>query len=75
MAERRTGSVKWFNNARGYGFINSDNQEDDIFVHYRNIQGDGYRSLREGQRVEFDLTQGDKGFQAENVERLELETA
>ncbi len=75
MGERLVGSVKWFNNARGYGFINSDGGQDDIFVHYRNIQGDGYKSLREGQRVEFELQQGDKGLQADNVARIELETA
>ena len=67
MADRSSGFVKWFNNARGYGFINKDNSEADIFVHYRNIQGDGYRSLREGQRVEFDLMEGEKGLQADNV--------
>ena len=70
MASRELGTIKWFNNARGYGFINRDeNTQDaeDIFVHYRNIRGEGYRSLNEGQRVEFDLLKGDKGLQAEDV--------
>jgi len=61
-----TGKVKWFNNSKGYGFIE---QEDgaDVFVHYSAIQGDGYKSLSEGQNVEFELTQGTKGLQAANV--------
>ena len=67
MADRSTGTVKWFNNARGYGFITRGDNTDDIFVHYRSINGDGYRSLNEGQSVEFDLTESDKGLQAENV--------
>lgn len=70
MAVRENGTVKWFNSARGYGFITRDEDGDDVFVHYRNIQGDGYKSLIEGQKVEFDLQSGDKGLQAENVERL-----
>ena len=64
---RNSGTVKWFNNSRGYGFISCDNTSDDIFVHYRNIQGEGYRSLSEGQKVEFSLAEGDKGLQAEEV--------
>ncbi|GLS27285.1 cold shock domain-containing protein [Marinibactrum halimedae] len=68
MADRERGTVKWFNNARGYGFITmEDDSITDVFVHYRNISGEGYRSLTEGQPVEFDLLKGDKGFQAENV--------
>ena len=67
MAERQTGKVKWFNNSKGYGFIEQEGSED-IFVHYRSIIGEGYRSLKDGQVVQFDLTKGDKGFQAENVE-------
>ena len=66
MSDRQTGIVKWFNNARGYGFITREESPDDIFVHYRNIEGEGYRSLNEGQPVEFDLQQGEKGLQAEN---------
>ena len=67
MAAREVGTVKWFNNARGYGFITRGESSDDIFVHYRSIEGEGYRSLAEGQSVEFDLLEGDKGLQAENV--------
>ena len=60
------GSVKWFNAEKGYGFIAVDGGED-VFVHYSAIQGDGYRSLDEGQRVEFEITQGQKGPQADQV--------
>lgn len=67
MAVRETGTVKWFNNARGYGFITRGENTDDVFVHYRNISGEGYRSLAEGQAVEFEILEGDKGLQAENV--------
>jgi CspA family cold shock protein len=67
MADREIGTVKWFNNARGYGFITRGEEGDDIFVHYRNIRGEGYRSLNEGQNVEFELLKGDKGLQAEDV--------
>ncbi len=66
MAERETGTVKWFNTTKGYGFIVRD-QGEDIFVHYSAIRGSGYRSLEEGQRVEFTVTQGDKGPQAQDV--------
>lgn len=67
MSDRVHGTVKWFNNARGYGFITQGEEGDDIFVHYRSIRGDGYRSLSEGQKVEFELQKGDKGLQAEDV--------
>lgn len=67
MAVRETGTVKWFNNARGYGFITRGEGSDDVFVHYRNIRGEGYRSLNEGQPVEFDILEGEKGLQAEDV--------
>lgn len=67
MSDRSNGTVKWFNNARGYGFISCNGHEEDIFVHYRNIRGDGYRSLVEGQPVEFSLSEGEKGLQAEDV--------
>lgn len=60
------GSVKWFNNEKGYGFIAVDGGED-VFVHYSAIESEGYRSLDEGQRVEFEVTQGPKGAQAEAV--------
>ena len=67
MSDRQTGTVKWFNNAKGFGFITMADRQDDIFVHFRAIQGDGYRSLNEGQEVEFKLVEGPKGLQAEEV--------
>jgi CspA family cold shock protein len=66
MSERETGTVKWFNDAKGYGFIQRD-KGDDVFVHFRAIRGEGHRSLQEGQRVEFTVTEGNKGLQAEDV--------
>ena len=69
MSERETGNVKWFDNAKGYGFIMRESGED-VFVHYRAISGEGYRSLKEGQQVEYTLQSGDKGFQAEDVTPL-----
>lgn len=63
---REKGTVKWFNNSKGFGFIQRD-QGEDVFVHFRAIVGEGYRSLEEGQRVEFNVTQGQKGPQAEEV--------
>jgi cold shock protein len=60
------GTVKWFSNEKGYGFIEREEGED-VFVHHSAIQMDGYRSLTEGQRVEFEVVQGDKGLQAANV--------
>ncbi len=62
-----TGVVKWFNDSKGYGFIQGDGIEKDIFVHYSAIQGDGFKSLAEGQRVNFDLLDGAKGPQASVV--------
>ena len=67
MSDRHIGTVKWFNNAKGFGFITMPDRPDDIFVHFRAIQGDGYRSLNEGQEVEFILVEGPKGPQAEEV--------
>jgi len=67
MSDRQSGTVKWFNNAKGLGFITMADRPDDIFVHFRAIQGDGYRSLNEGQEVEFTLVEGPKGLQAEEV--------
>ncbi|CAM3301554.1 MULTISPECIES: cold-shock protein [Dermacoccus] len=61
------GTVKWFNAEKGFGFIEQDGGGADVFVHYSAIQTSGYRSLDEGQRVEFEITQGDKGPQASNV--------
>jgi CspA family cold shock protein len=61
------GAVKWFNAEKGFGFIAQDGGGADVFVHYSAIQSQGYRSLDENQRVEFDITQGPKGPQAENV--------
>ena len=65
------GKVKWFSNAKGYGFIQADGSDKDIFVHYSSIQGDGYRSLKEGDPVDFELIEGPKGPKAENVMRAE----
>jgi cold shock protein len=66
IATMVTGTVKWFNNEKGYGFISQPDGED-VFVHHTAIQGHGYRSLEEGQQVEFDVQQGPKGLQAANV--------
>ncbi len=62
------GTVKWFNDAKGYGFISQEGGED-VFVHHTAIQMDGFRTLKEGERVEFDITQGPKGLQAANVRK------
>lgn len=61
-----TGTVKWFNDAKGYGFITKD-EGGDLFVHYSSIEMDGFKTLQEGQKVEFEIGQGQKGPQAENV--------
>ncbi|MFA9404812.1 MAG: cold shock domain-containing protein [Anaerolineales bacterium] len=66
MSERVQGTVKWFNGSKGYGFIEREDG-DDVFVHYSAIQGDGFRNLEEGQRVEFTVEQGGKGLQAADV--------
>jgi CspA family cold shock protein len=66
MSEKEQGTVKWFNGSKGYGFIERAEGED-VFVHFNAIVGDGYRNLEEGQRVEFTVTQGQKGLQAEDV--------
>jgi cold shock protein len=62
-----TGTVKWFNDAKGFGFITVDGQAKDVFVHHSAIQGTGFKSLTEGQKVEFDIVQGQKGPAAERV--------
>ena len=64
-----TGTVKWFSNQKGYGFITPESGND-VFVHHSEIQGDGYKSLEEGQKVEFEITDGPKGDQAKNVSKL-----
>jgi CspA family cold shock protein len=66
-----TGTVKWFNDAKGYGFISRQNGED-VFVHFSAIQASGFRSLQEGQQVQFDVVKGPKGWQAENVKGVYL---
>lgn len=65
-APREQGSVKWFNASKGFGFITRDSG-DDVFVHFRSIRGEGHRILKDGQRVEFSVSQGDKGLQADDV--------
>jgi CspA family cold shock protein len=67
---RTTGTVKWFNDSKGFGFLTRDDGQKDCFVHHTAIQGEGFKSLREGERVEFDVVQGKKGPAAENVVKL-----
>jgi CspA family cold shock protein len=67
---RVTGTVKWFNDAKGYGFITPENGSKDCFVHHTAIKADGFRSLAEGERVEFDIVEGAKGPAAENVTKV-----
>jgi cold shock protein len=68
MSAKETGHVKWFNDEKGYGFINRDSGQDDVFVHFRSINSEaGRKTLFENQRVTFAVTQGDKGLQAEDV--------
>jgi cold shock protein len=69
VTEKETGTVKWFNDAKGYGFISREAGED-VFVHYSALEGDGFRSLRENERVEFAVEQGPKGLQAVQVRPL-----
>ncbi|HYE73867.1 MAG TPA: cold-shock protein [Blastocatellia bacterium] len=71
MVERKQGKVKWFNNSKGYGFIEQPEGEGDVFVHYSAIQGNGYKTLDEGQQVEYDLIVGPKGKQAEKVNKVQ----
>lgn len=67
---RINGTVKWFNDAKGFGFITPDNGSKDCFVHYSSIQGSGFKSLAEGDAVEFEITQGEKGPAAEGVVKI-----
>jgi cold shock protein len=66
MADRETGTVKWFNQSKGYGFIERE-QGEDVFVHFRSIRGEGFKTLSEGQKVEFNVAQAEKGPQADDV--------
>ncbi len=67
-APMETGTVKWFNNAKGYGFISRENGED-VFVHYKSVVGDGYKTLNQGDKVQFEVEKGPKGLQAANVSK------
>jgi CspA family cold shock protein len=70
MPDRRTGTVKWFDSKKGYGFIELEGN-DDIFVHYSDILDEGYKSLRDGQKVEFEIKKDDQGEKAKNVKKIE----
>lgn len=70
MADQKKGRVKWFNDSKGYGFIEPEDGSQDVFVHYSSISGDGYRSLVEGQTVQFEIGQGEKGPHAMNVQKV-----
>lgn len=66
-----TGTVKWFSNVKGYGFANTDeNEEEDIFIHFSAIEMDGYRKLTSGQKIEFEINEGPKGLQAQNIRSI-----
>ena len=70
MSNQVTGTVKWFNDEKGFGFITQENGGADVFVHFRAIEGDGFKSLEEGQQVSFEIEQGQKGPQAANVTKV-----
>ena len=69
MSDRQSGTVKWFNDAKGFGFIERESGED-VFVHFRSIRGEGYRTLEEGDKVQFEVDQGPKGLQATKVSKV-----
>ncbi|MFC0269281.1 cold-shock protein [Kushneria aurantia] len=66
-----TGTVKWFNDTKGYGFISPDEGGDDLFAHFSEIQAEGFKSLQDGQKVSFEVTQGKKGLQAANIKAID----
>ena len=68
------GTVKWFNNAKGYGFILPDDSEEDVFAHYSAIEMEGYKTLKAGQQVSFEITEGGKGLHAANIRYIELDS-
>lgn len=70
MPEREVGTVKWFNNKKGYGFIETESREEDVFAHFRQIRGEGFKTLSEGEKVEFTTVEGKNGLQADDIDRL-----
>ena len=70
MSEKQTGTVKWFNDAKGFGFITPSNGGEDLFAHFKEIQGNGFKSLAEGQKVEFIAARGPKGMQATRIQAI-----
>ncbi|WP_299259160.1 cold-shock protein [uncultured Kushneria sp.] len=66
-----TGTVKWFNDTKGYGFISPDDGGDDLFAHFSEVQAEGFKSLQDGQKVSFEVTQGKKGLQAANIKAID----
>lgn len=70
MSDVSTGTVKWFNEAKGFGFIAQENGGEDVFAHFRAIEGTGFKTLKEGQKVEFQITKGPKGLQASSIRAL-----